>query len=404
MGRSAIGGLLACALALVLLGAVPVQPAGAQAASHTYTYGQLITFTVELPEAEGVGEVQLYLKINGTETRVQDVALTDHRAVYEQDLNAKPFPPYATLEYWWGYKDSSGTAHTTEKTSFRYEDNRYTWTSLQGTSVAIHWVAGTSALMTSALDTAETALTEARAQLGVGAQDKVDLYIYPSLPDLQSALRLSGQTWVEGMAYPELGVLLVAVTPNDDAIVNLRRTIPHELAHKVLYEAAGSEGYNAQPKWLVEGLASYFEASPDPAYALSLDEAHGSAKLLPLESLCYAFPGAAREQILAYAQSQSVVSYIEEQYGWSAVRALVAAYGDGLGCRAGVEKALGIDLSRLERDWRAWLDAEPASPSTQPLWAARARVMLSALAPWIVLLGVLMIPSLLLIIARAPRR
>ena len=122
--------------------------------------------------------------------------------------------------------------------------------------------------------------------------DAVTFYIYPSLPDLQSALRLTGYEWVGGQAYPEIGVVLLAISPSSEAILKMKRDIPHELTHKVLYDLTGPQGYAAQPVWFVEGLASTFEHSPDPAYALALQRAPQDRSCSET-TLCHPFPAEA---------------------------------------------------------------------------------------------------------------
>jgi len=76
-----------------------------------------------------------------------------------------------------------------------------------------------------------------------------------------------------------------------------------------------------------------------------------------------------------------VVRYIRETRGVPGLTALLAAYGDGLGCSAGVERALGISLTTLEDRWRRdVLLTGPvgAPPPAADLagWAALAAVVL----------------------------
>ena len=119
--------------------------------------------------------------------------------------------------------------------------------------------------------------------------------------------------------------------------------MPHELTHKILYDIYGSEGYKNIPTWLVEGLATYFEPTPDPAFALALKEANSNGTLLRFESLCHSFPEDQHLTLLSYAESASITNYIQKNYGWSSIRILLQRYAeDGIECEAGIEDVLGL--------------------------------------------------------------
>lgn len=386
------------ALALVgLLLAVALSPVYAQAdivVAHTYTFGQTATFTLTFPPETAPDAATLYLKV-GTYTQAYQTPVIEGAAEQQRDLREQPFPPFAYITYWWEYRDAQGSPRSTDKTRFLYEDNRFNWQTRQEGAITLYWVAGGADLMRNALDIAEASLAEIQETLQAPAGEAVTLYIYPSLPDLQSALGLTGRNWVGGQAYPEIGVVLLAISPSAEATIKMKRDIPHELTHKVLYDLTGAQGYAALPIWFVEGLAANFERSPDPAYALALQRAVQDGTLIPLQTLCVPFPEAYDRAVLAYAQSQSFVRYLQETHGWSQMRALIAAYGDGLECSVGVKQTLGADLTALERDWRLWMEQEKQSGSAATTTWRIVGMVVRDLAPWLVLLGLLCAPGLI---------
>ena len=67
--------------------------------------------------------------------------------------------------------------------------------------------------------------------------------------------------------------------------------------------------------------------------------------------LCEAFPPDGNLAFLAYAQSDSLVEYIQNKYGLPGLQALIHAYDQGVSCEQGVEIALEITLQELEKDW-----------------------------------------------------
>ena len=89
-----------------------------------------------------------------------------------------------------------------------------------------------------------------------------------------------------------------------------------------------------------------------PEYDLVLDRAHQARELIPFAHLCQAFPPAEELAILAYAQSDSLVEYVQQTYGLPGLQSLIYAYDQGVSCERGVETSLGISLQELENDWK----------------------------------------------------
>lgn len=358
---------------------------------HTYTFGQTATFQLETTTT--ATEAQLFIKVDSELTQSYTVPLTDGKAHQQRDLRASPFPPFSQITYWW-VVDEQETARNT----FNYADNRFQWQILEVNDLKVYWVAGDASLMVNVLDIAQTTQEKIHSTLQAPTPEALSLYVYPSLPDLQSALRLTGKDWVAGQAYPEIGVILLAIAPSDEAILKMKRDIPHEITHKMHYDLVGPQGYATQPTWLKEGFAAYFEQIPDPFYAILLEEAHTQGQIIPLETLCYPFPETRERAQLAYAQSQSMITYLQRTYGWTRIRELVRNYADGLDCAAGIEQSLGVDINTLERDWRGWLERDKQSASNgAQIWTA-ITILARDIAPWLGLLFITLLPNAIFLI------
>jgi len=392
-------GLLTAGILLVMLRlAQPSTTQNSVETTHDYTFGQTATFEWRAPNASAAETAQIYLRYHyagkTTTTAYRPTTVETTTLQYVRDLHATPLPPFAPITYWWEYHDTANNTYQTPLTTFTYEDNRFEWQTLQDRLVTVHWIAGERALMLPALDASRKALDELSVALQIQLSEPFDLYIYPSSADLQSALRLGGHEWVGGEAQPELGVALLAIPPSSTAFSQMQRDIPHELAHLTLYRYTDAYGYAMLPTWLLEGFASHFEQRPDPLYAVTLEQTRTQGRLLSLQSLCGAFPPEREAALLAYAQSASFVTYLRQTYGWSGIRTLLAAYSDGQGCAEGVQ-SLGRDLPTVERAWWAWLEQGGNTGDSQQQWGVIARLVARTLAPWLLLLSMLLLPSFL---------
>jgi hypothetical protein len=211
-------------------------------------------------------------------------------------------------------------------------------------------------------------------------------YIYASAAEMQDTLLIGDQAadQIAGHANSILGVIVVSIPPGPSQTLEIKRQIPHELSHVLLFRKLGN-GYANLPQWLNEGLASTAELFPNPDYPILLDRAYDREVLLPIAQLCDRFPSDAANFQLAYAQAASFTWYLQGMYGNETMEALLAAYADGLDCQHGVSKIFDVTLTQLERDWRQNEFQE------NPFLA-----VLSESAPWLVLLAAILAPTIIL--------
>jgi hypothetical protein len=325
--------------------------------SH-YEFGRQLSFHLEAGSASGITQVILSFRATGDATttveRPQFVAGPSVTVDHTYDLQGRYIKPFTQVEYWWTLSDAAGHRLTTEVQTFSYGDNRFPWQSLTEDGVTVYWYQGSEAFSQAALDVAVGVVPRISADLGVGAPQPIKAFLYANLSDLEGALPPTGREWVGGQAYPELGTFVAAIPPDDRSLSTMKRVIPHEIAHLLIYQAAGG-ALGHVPAWLNEGLATLSEELPDPEAAIVLETALSQDSLVPLETLCGPFPLDTGEARLSYAQSASVVGFIRDHYGRQDLTRLIAAYADGASCRGGVERALGVSLEGLETQWRASL-------------------------------------------------
>jgi hypothetical protein len=233
----------------------------------------------------------------------------------------------------------------------QYADDRFTWQQQVDGLLRVHWYEGDAAFGDALLDVSRRSLSAVSAFIPAPLDAPLDVYVYASNNDLQSALFLGGETWQGGHANPKLGVVMLVVTPGPSQSIDMETLIPHEMAHVMLYRNVG-DGYSMLPVWLNEGIASLSELYPNPDYDQALTIASQDNSLMAINDLCDTFPLDASRAYLAYAESQSFVRFLRDSYGTPALFSLTSAYADGLSCDQGVVRALGTSLVSLDTRWR----------------------------------------------------
>ena len=130
-------------------------------------------------------------------------------------------------------------------------------------------------------------------------------------------------------------------------------TLPHEVAHLVLYELTGE--YGNVPKWLHEGFALAQEDEEREELERAVTEAAAQGKLLPLKMLTIVDPkqqteGAAN---IYYGQSQAFVQHLIDTYGASRFRDFILHLARGKSLEEAIQRAYaGVIKSVAELEVR----------------------------------------------------
>jgi hypothetical protein len=391
-----LGLILICALTPVEVSAQSGIEVVAEAPE--YTFADQIVFKGGFSSANGlIEEVLLIIQINGeSDVRVHAVTLDDQgNGVTTINLKETQFPPFSEVEYWYQMTDAEGEVFNSATYVFTYVDNRFDWKSLEGAPFRIHWYAGELTFGEQVLNTAYEGLLRAQELMEVYFPDQVDIYVYADAQALQGAIPYLNQNWVAGHAKPGNAVIMVSLPESLDQQLEMERQIPHEMMHVAL-NYTDANAFSNLPTWFNEGLASMVELYPNPDYQVLIENAFESGDLFPIASLCLGFPNEAQDAQLAYAESATFTRYLYEQFGQHGFNRLIAAYASGMSCERGVEQALGIDLTRLDGNWRR-------EDFSSQVWTTAGREVL----PWLVLMLVILAGPLILVIVifrKRPRR
>ena len=162
------------------------------------------------------------------------------------------------------------------------------------------------------------------------------------------------QEWTGALAFSDYNIILIPVRPA--TVEWSKRTLAHEITHLLVREATFGP-FGDIPTWLNEGLAEYAEGEMDQYHRQALDDAIKEDKLLSVRSLGSGFPADPDQASLAYAQSNSLVSYLVDTHGWAKMRELLAIFKEGATYDNALKKVYAFDTSGLEELWRAQVSA-----------------------------------------------
>ncbi|MEO5954018.1 MAG: peptidase MA family metallohydrolase [Chloroflexia bacterium] len=288
------------------------------------------------------------------------------------DLRTSYIPPGSQLTYYWKLTSPTGETIDTPAKTLEIDDDGYAWRTLTDPAkrVRVHWYSGSSSFGQKLLTSASGALDKLESQINAGLPRQAEIWIYANGDDLFDALPLHQPEWVGGQAYPAVGVVLASIADDEIADLEIKRTIPHEISHLVLYQAAKNP-YNVPPAWLDEGLAVHNQGTPNLGSAQALQEAAQGGWLVPIKALSGSFGADEEEALLAYAESGSVVDFIlsDPRYGPDKLAATVAEFKKGVTYDEALKTGLGITTEQLDEQWRASLPYKVAQPgsATRPV-------------------------------------
>jgi hypothetical protein len=329
-----------------------------------------VVFTISLEGPAEINEATLFYRIVGQPATAHGEAEFQPgkkvEASWEWNLRRDYMPPGTEVEYWWRIKDAAGGQLKTEKQNFTYMDDRYDWQELSADKISLYWYRGDKefgqALFGRALETLKLLSENA----GIEVENKVKVFIYGSHDDLLGAIAEGSHEWTGGQAFTEFGIVVIGVSPGE--LEWGERATVHELTHLVVHQATDNP-YGDLPSWLDEGLAMKSEGELELVFQMALDDAIRTNKLMSVQTLSSSFPADPDQATLAYAESYSLVDFIEVGLGRDKLAKLIDIFAGGATYDDALMEALGMDTGGLEDAWRAHIGAEPrpgATPQVTP--------------------------------------
>ena len=369
-----IFGCLAVAALVVSAGLADARPIAASTSAPvsvsapraTVHFLERITFTGDATLTTDVRRVEIVIDVEGsTRSFVADVPTTVRsgaaKLTYELSSPGGAILPNTSLEARFRIVLTDGTLIPGPPSTVHYDDTRYTWQSVSGEFVTVHWTEGGAAFGRRARRIADDAIREVGALLGVEEKDPIDFFIYADRTAFYDILGPGSRENVGGEAHTDIRTLFANIGPTliDDPWVGV--VVPHELTHLV-FDTAVRNPYHFPPTWLNEGLAVYLSEGYGTSDRGAVAGAVSDGTLMPLLGLDGAFPTAADRFYLAYSESVSAVSFLVDTYGRDAMVTLVRSYAAGVSDDEAFTAALGTDVTGFEAAWLESIGAVPPKP------------------------------------------
>ncbi|HEY1015658.1 MAG TPA: peptidase MA family metallohydrolase [Herpetosiphonaceae bacterium] len=367
--------LLAClmiaslALALAARPAAAAEPANVTRNEAKSDFGKEVRFDLEATSTSPIKELK-FLYALGINNEEDVLAFTEAapewrpntknvEASFTRDTSIEYLPVGVTVRYKWVLIADDGTVTETPVNSVVYLDTRFEWRERTQRGITVRWYGGDDAWGDSMIAAAVRGLDRLEQRIGGSVKNPMTITVYENTADMRGALPPNSAEWIGGQAQPSLGLIVGAIAPGDDA--ERDRLIPHELSHLVMAQATRNN-YGGTPVWFEEGVAVVNQDIKDPDFADRVDEAAEDGELIPLRALASNFPSDPEQARLSYAQSESVIRYIEGEYGVEGVAKLVDQFKQGVTDDTAVQAALNVSLDKLDEDWRATLPDAKRQP------------------------------------------
>lgn len=330
------------------------------ASAATSQFPKGIAFRLEAAAGSGeITSVNLLYRAAGVPTSKRVRVPTERgqriRVDYLLDTQADYVPPGVDIEYRWLFTLADGTQVRSDPTTVFYMDTQQQWKKKTSGQITLWWYSGDDAFAQDAITTAVQTLATLQKTYAVQTNRPFRILLYANARDLRVALPPNSADWIGGGALVDYGIVHAAIGPGRSAASEIRRVLPHEISHLVVYQASLNP-YNRPPLWLDEGLAVRNQETPDVRLRPLLKEAVDNGKLIPIRALNSPFPLNTEQALLSYAESESIVGYIVDAYGSKYIGQLINAFTQELSYEQIVQKVLKVSMDQFDKDWKATLN------------------------------------------------
>lgn len=233
--------------------------------------------------------------------------------------------------------------------------NTREWLVSRGERVELFFYPEERHLARLALAMADSAVIELESVFDVAMDEPVPIILYGSKLEFRETNVLPSLIPESTEGFTDL-IRGRVVVPSTGSMSMLRHVVRHELVHAVmLHKLARVMGdrrqysYQHPPLWFVEGLAEFYSVgAPDAEGEMLLREGILENRLPPLTDMW-----SIRGTYLMYKMGQSLVAFLDRNYGTEAVRGILESWWRSDDFGKVLQLNLGMDLPELDRRWRS---------------------------------------------------
>ncbi len=322
-----------------------------------------IRFTLETYSPYEIQEVKLFYRFGEQRYPVYGYPTftpnTRINATFTVKTSGRSYvPPGTEIEYRYLIKDSQGRLLDTGPTSFVYMDPRFDWNESTRGLITFMWHDRSESGMERRFDRTLERFRDVQELLDMELRRPVRALLYNDHDEAQEAFPFLSEATnrehvYKGFAYPAFNVFLLAETEENGMV--------HELTHLLLHQNLALPRVTL-PAWLDEGLAMYFEPGPSRRGSTLARAAQGRG-LIPLGRMG-TVPGRPEDIATFYAQSQSLVAHLMEEYGEELMPLLLSSLNRGQPLEEAFLEVYGVGPRAIEDEWRAKVISQARFPTS----------------------------------------
>ena len=324
-----------------------------------------LVFKIEAASQSDITKIRLHYQVDKmnyaqvtSEVWLDFTSSPEVEAEWVCDMRKVSLPAGAKVEYWWTIETEAGDTLVTYSDIIQFDDLRYSWQELTEGQLSLFWYEGSQSFAEKLMAACQQALERLAEDTGAYLEKPVSIYIYASTRDLQGAM-IFPQEWTGGVAFTEHSIIAIGVPP--DELGWGKRALAHELGHMVTHQITFSPYGAFLPTWLDEGLAMHAEGEPDPDLQSWLKKAVSQQKLISVRSLSSPFSAKPEEAYISYAESQSLVEFLIQNYGKDKMLNLLSLLKEGNSCDDALTEVYGFDQDGLDKLWREYITGQAHS-------------------------------------------
>jgi hypothetical protein len=324
------------------------------------TYGERMTFSVELPGGPP-SKLELLLRFGGSDsTLVAPVEPSDDRASYVWDAADQYVVPNTPISYRWRATDGGQVTLSPEQTLV-YDDDRpgLDWQQATIGEATVHWYGDSEQLALRFGELTAEGAARAETLLGHEMVAPVDIFVYDTRDDFFGALSPGAREWFGAATFPQLRTIFMWLGAGSNDY--LETTMVHEVTH-VVFGDATENPYHEPAKWFNEGIATWSERRSAAAQRATIESAARDGGLFAFDAIAYDFPFGGGGSSLSYAMGTTMVGMVIDRYGEEAIARVAEAYRVGASDAEALEAATGVPIERLYADYYESFGADAPQP------------------------------------------